>query len=92
MTRLLIDCTRIQFADDGNTTYYGGVYKVNEETYNGHGNDRMMGGNWHDSLVDVIVDKCPELDFFDVRDIVSEHDSEKYWMSVSGKLITIDPV
>ena len=43
----------VQEADDGNTTYYGGTYKVDGVEYQAHGNDR--GHNYTDDAVDKIV-------------------------------------
>lgn len=48
------DLRGVEEADDGNTSHYGGQYKVDGVAYPAYGNDR--GDNYTDDAVDKIVE------------------------------------
>lgn len=60
-----LDCTGIEEADDGNTSYYGGSYTLNGKEGRGRGNDRS--DSFIDDIRNEILSLCavrwPEPDF-----------------------------
>jgi len=59
MTKTLtvsLDCTGIEEADDGDTSYYGGSYLLDGTEYRGKGNDRS--DSYRDDIFEVIHARC----------------------------------
>lgn len=68
-----LDLSGIEQADDGDTTHFGGIYKVDGETFLGYGDDRS--DSWKDELIDLIHDAAEEafdldLDSMDILDVI----------------------
>ena len=55
--KIIIDLSEIEEADDGNTTYYGGTFKVGDQVLQADGNDR--NGGYQDAVFDELSKQLP---------------------------------
>lgn len=56
--RVAVDFTNIESTDDGNTTHYGGSFKLDGQEFRGYGDDRGDNHVW--DTIDYVTAKCAE--------------------------------